>query len=294
MQLLVDRARVKQRDLQQIVLNESLTVAPKLTPDQLDALSLIFILKHGALPRVEGVADFHLVLDDLVLPFVAGASHRPSAYQHLEYVGCAVKNALAIDAHIPFTQRYPGLFTKGFPADYGFKYLKVTEAQQEQLTIPARHKVPDRPDLDLVQINATDDEAEDELIERLRIDPGSVPRLKQLQKENLLSLEEVRGYLIETRHEIARYFDIWAGMLINSMTLTTVGIARTPTSRNGQAATSTSPSGCITTGSRSAPPPGQGMPPGITRSPEKPQRGRVAAAVRRVRKTCACTRSAPG
>jgi hypothetical protein len=135
-QLLVDRARVEERDLKQIVLNESLTVAPKLTSDHLDALSLVFILKYRGLPRIESLADFHLVLDDLVLPFVAGASHKLSAYQHLEYVGCAVTTQILTDAHTPFTSRYPGLFTKGFPPDNGFQYMKLTEAQQEQLTIP--------------------------------------------------------------------------------------------------------------------------------------------------------------
>lgn len=224
-QLLVDRARVEQRDLRQIVLNESLMVAPKLTPDQLDALSLILILKHSGLPRVESLADFHVVLDDLLLPFIAGASHKLSAYQHLEYVGCAATSAFEMPTHTPFIERYPGLFTKGFPPGYGFVHLNLTEAQQDQLTIPARHKIPDRPELEFVQINAIDDEAEDELIERVGVHPGSVPRLKQLQKENLLHLEEVRGFLIEVRPEMARYFDIWDETPMKSMTLTSVGIS---------------------------------------------------------------------
>jgi hypothetical protein len=222
-QLLVDRARVEQRDLQQIVLNESLTVASKLTLDQLDALSLILILKHGGLPRVESLDEFHLVLDDLLLPFVAGASDRQSAYQHLEYVGCVVTHAFEMPAHTPFIERYPGLFTKGFPPS--FSNLELPEAQKALLSIPARHKVPDRPDLKLVRINATDDEAEDELIERVGVDPGSVPRLKQLQKENLLRLEEVREYLIDARSEMAWYFDIWDETPMKSKTLTSVGIA---------------------------------------------------------------------
>ena len=44
--ILVERAQNPKRDLMQIVLDECITVAPKLTPDQFDALSLIFILKY--------------------------------------------------------------------------------------------------------------------------------------------------------------------------------------------------------------------------------------------------------
>lgn len=45
-QLLVDRSKIEDRTLIQIVLNQSLAVAPMLTPEQLDALTLIFLINH--------------------------------------------------------------------------------------------------------------------------------------------------------------------------------------------------------------------------------------------------------
>jgi len=47
--LLVDRTKHPSRTILQIVLNESLAVAPKLTPDQLAALSVIFLFKYSAM-----------------------------------------------------------------------------------------------------------------------------------------------------------------------------------------------------------------------------------------------------
>ncbi|WP_050749465.1 LPO_1073/Vpar_1526 family protein [Thermoanaerobacter italicus] len=44
--ILVDRAKNNERTLMQIVLNESLSVVPKLTIEQFDALSLIFLIKY--------------------------------------------------------------------------------------------------------------------------------------------------------------------------------------------------------------------------------------------------------
>jgi hypothetical protein len=45
--LLVDRSKHEQRDILQIVLNESLKTAPKLTENQLAVLSLIFLFKYS-------------------------------------------------------------------------------------------------------------------------------------------------------------------------------------------------------------------------------------------------------
>ncbi len=44
--ILIDRAGQSERSLLQIVLNESLTIAPKLTAEQFDVLSLIFLLRY--------------------------------------------------------------------------------------------------------------------------------------------------------------------------------------------------------------------------------------------------------
>jgi hypothetical protein len=54
-QLLADRTKVRDRNLTQIVLNESLSVAPKLPPDQLDALSLTFLLMMNSTSWVRGL-----------------------------------------------------------------------------------------------------------------------------------------------------------------------------------------------------------------------------------------------
>ncbi len=173
-QLLVDRTKTKQRDLMQIVLNESLLVVPKLTPDQLDALALIFVLKYADLSRIKSFTDLHRWLDKFVIPFAVGASRKQSSYQHLEYVGCAVNAAIVTDAHEPFIKRYPGLFTRGFPRAYGLEYLNLTPEQIARLFIPARHAPldPSRPEIEGIQIDAIDEESEDELIERLGVDPG--------------------------------------------------------------------------------------------------------------------------
>jgi len=215
-QLLIDRTKVQKRDLNQIVLNESLAVAPKLTSDQLDALSLIFFHKYFQFGGVESLADLHTRLEEFYFPFVAGASRNHSAYQHLEYVGCGGMSVLEVQSHEPFTRLYAGLFTKGFPESS--LNMSLTEEQKSCLLIPCRR------DEAMLQIDAIYEESIDELCERLGIDSRSLPRLKQVQVQNIMRPEEVSDDLTTALPWMAQFFKLWDETPIKSMTLTSVGV----------------------------------------------------------------------
>lgn len=67
--LLVERTKLSQRDLIQIVINESLNVAPKLTLDQLDVLSIVFLLKYTMNNGVTSLERLGLYIDKYLLPY---------------------------------------------------------------------------------------------------------------------------------------------------------------------------------------------------------------------------------
>ena len=214
-QLLIDRAKVQERDLKQIILNESLAVAPKLTPDQLDALSLIFLHRYFRFGGVESLADLHAHLEEFYFPFLDGASRNYSAYQHLEYVGCGGMSAVELESTKPFTQQYAGLFTKGFPESE--LNMHLTAGQKSGLLIPCRR------DDSMLQIDAVYEESIDELCNRLGIDPLSLPRLRQVQVQNIMRSEEVEDDLTKALPWIAEFFRLWNGTAMRVMTLTSVG-----------------------------------------------------------------------
>ena len=56
--LLVDRTKQPNRSLLQIVLNESIIVAPKLTQQQLSALSIVFLTRYVINKRINNFATF--------------------------------------------------------------------------------------------------------------------------------------------------------------------------------------------------------------------------------------------
>lgn len=218
-QLLVDRTKVRERDLQQIVLNESMAVAPKLTPDQLDALSLIFVLKYSVNKRVSSLPLLYEYLDQLVLPFVAGASRKQAAYQHLEFAGCGTIAVTQTEAHAPFAVNYPGLFSQGFTQEELEAVMTLTPEHQSDLFTRCLHNDA------LLQVNAIRDETTNVVCLDLGIEPEVATKLNELQKQKLMSAPQIKEHLIGSRPNMAQYFELWEETPVKNMTLTSVGIA---------------------------------------------------------------------
>lgn len=112
--ILVDRSKHEQRDLIQIVLNESLKTAPKLTTDQLAALSIIFIMRYS---RHTAVTNHHFLgqfFDTFIMPFLDKLNKKMTCYQHLELCGCGSLSIGGFNIIENLGNIYQGLFIKGF------------------------------------------------------------------------------------------------------------------------------------------------------------------------------------
>jgi len=217
-QLLVDRSKIEDRTLIQIVLNQSLAVAPMLTPEQLDALTLIFLINHTINNSLSTLARFHWYLDNYILPFVPGVSAKYSAYQHLEFARCGAITIGETQIEEAFRMRYMGLLCKGFTEEEA-QTVDLTPEARSQLIVPCLHNNA------LYQVNALNDGVIDSKCAELGVEPEKVERLKSLQIHKVLPLHEIKEYVISTRPQTARLFEVWDSTLMNSMTLTSVGIA---------------------------------------------------------------------
>jgi hypothetical protein len=88
--LLVDRTKHPHRNMLQIVLNECLLVAPKLTNEQLSALAIVFLLKYCSSSGIVTFQQLSAQLDKFVRPFIdtlprnAGHVHEPRRYPLVE------------------------------------------------------------------------------------------------------------------------------------------------------------------------------------------------------------------
>jgi len=117
--ILVERAQQTERTIQQIVLDESLAVAPKLTLEQLSALTVSFLLTRTRIHFLVSLDALQNYLESHLLPFVDDLTKAETCYEHLEYTGCGsvmrLGNLRTVEAI--FNLHYPGLFCKGFESE---------------------------------------------------------------------------------------------------------------------------------------------------------------------------------
>ena len=214
-QLLVDRAQRGERGLQQIVLNESLSVAAKLTSDQLDALTLVFVLRYTRRHNLTSLDTLGAYLDGMVLPFVLGASEKQSAYQHLEYAGCGTISIGSTTIERAFRKLYAGLFSGGLSSE------KVTDFPEDHRSL----LVPCLQDPDKLQIGVTDGETLDKLLQERGATPEATAFVKQAFEEQTMAEADVRGAVLKVRPGAEALFKKWSDTQMKHLTLTSVGIA---------------------------------------------------------------------
>jgi hypothetical protein len=212
--ILVERAGVNDRNLHQIVLDESLKVAPKLTTDQMDALT---ITVNGAVNSLE---TFKVLLERDFIPFIATLSKESSCYEHLEYAGCGSLNLLGglKPVETIFKQHYSGLFCKGFEiAD--FESTVGASVDYQGLLSECLQ------DSSKFQINVLTELVLNDKMTELGIDDEHRLKLTAYFNNNLMSDLEVKEYILKIVPGFEILFDRWSDSNLSKFSLTTVGIA---------------------------------------------------------------------
>jgi hypothetical protein len=216
--LLVDRSKQGQRDILQIVLNESLNTAPKLTENQLAALSIIFLFKYT---QSLGVANHQMLgeyLDKYVAPFASKVVSNSACYQHLQFSGCG-----SIDLRQSLLENilgltYQGLFLKGFDANE-VTDLGVSIGLDPRFFIPC-FNAPSK-----VQVCAINKENLSKAFDEFAIVPEDREKITALFDVGKMDNAEVKNTCVGIRPYMAGLFETWSGSSMKNFTLTSVGIA---------------------------------------------------------------------
>lgn len=217
--ILVDRAAAPKRDMVQIVLDESLGIAPKLTLEQFDTLTLNFLLiSHRRLD----MKNYQGLLDHFrkrIIPFIEKLSDKNSDYTHLEYLGCGhvrAGNYGQLEANIRNT--YKPFFSKGFSGE-DLKENIGEEINLQGLVIRCFH------DPEKLQIGVLDDDVLEQVADRNGVSSEVKQKLKQLFESSTKPANEVKEMLVEAIPEMERVFEVWKNSPFNQFELTSVGIA---------------------------------------------------------------------
>lgn len=121
--LLIERTKETQRSRTQIVLNESIAIASKLTREEFDILTLWFISQHCIKQwEFHNISDLRNYIDVYILPFLGSLEKEKSWYTHLVYAGCGFIQAFQVmDIDMVIHNKSAGIIPEGFKTI--FRYL---------------------------------------------------------------------------------------------------------------------------------------------------------------------------
>lgn len=216
--LLVDRSKQEQRDILQIVLNESLSTAPKLTESQLAVLAVIFLFKYT---RNFGVVNHQMLaeyLDKHVVPFASKIVKNMTCYQHLEFSGCGAIGLGARNLESILGTTYQGQFLKGFDE-------KEVVDRGISIGLDQRFFIPCLNDPTKLQVRANSKDLLDKVFEEYAISSEDCAKITDLFDVGKMNDAEIKDKCIEISPYMAGLFETWSGSAMKNFTLTSVGIA---------------------------------------------------------------------
>lgn len=218
--ILVERASTPERNIHQIVLDESLVVASKLTAEQMDALTINFLITKTSNATLRNLPALPHYIQTNLVPFIGNLSKESSCYEHLEYVGCGSIMDIAGMNQIEniYQTQYGGLFSKGFTRERLEKELENPDAYSDLITNNLH-------DPSLLQVNAVSLDVINENCEKNNIPDPIKQKITNLFNSTRMSPQEIKSYLIEVLPDIEPLFDLWGDSKLSKFRLTTVGIA---------------------------------------------------------------------
>lgn len=215
--LLVDRSKQDQRDILQIVLNESLSTAPKLTNSQLAALAVIFLFKYTQNHSVGNHQLLGEYLDKYVLQFIQKLSKNSAGYQHLEFAGCG---SILIGSTLEevLGNNYQGLFVKGFDQSE-LANRAISVGLDSRLFIPCLN------DQSKLQVKSLNKDGAEKYLETSGVSQEDRAKILGLFDIGKMSPSEIKDKVITIRPYMAQLFEVWNDSEMQSFNLTSVGMA---------------------------------------------------------------------
>lgn len=216
--IVVDRAKVPQRNMLQIVLDESLLIASKLTVEQLDTITLNFLLTRTKRMNLTDYKGFTNYLERFVFPFVDNVKTEHEHYSYLEYLRCGqIRIGNYGDLENNLRQNYKGIFSKGFTKEE-FKAEFGEDTQLQNLLTPSFND-PEKFQL----VNITNDQVSNIIFSMIQFD--NKEKLDAYIEKTTMSSNEIMENLKKVSPKMIRIFDVWSNSDFNKFELSQVGIA---------------------------------------------------------------------
>ena len=221
LKMLMHRMEVKDRSMEQIVLDEAIEILPKLTQDTINILSLVFsaiYVRHD----IKNLDTFNDFINSKLMVFYPDQT-SDAIYTHLQYTGCCTLLSEG-GTYKPFPSiiknRYSGLFNKGFSKELLEQTLSANYEQISPIVTNCQQNMT------LLQFNAINESVLNFAISKHNLGHLS-NKITQLHKQTEMSDEEIANYLCTINLKMKAFMDEWKGERgsLKSIALTSVGYA---------------------------------------------------------------------
>lgn len=217
--IIVDRAGVPKRSMLQIVLDESLLIASKLTVEQLDTLTINFLLIKTRRLTIRNYNDFKDHLNRFIFPFTDNLTSEYEHYNYLEYLRCGhIRTGNFGQLENNLRETYKGFFSKGFTEDE----IKV---EFEDLSLLRTLLIPCFHDSSKLQIGVLDNEALKNRLDQLGIVEDQKNKFIAFFNNTTMSGAEIKELLINLDQRMKKIFDTWDNSTFKNFELSHVGVA---------------------------------------------------------------------
>lgn len=216
--LLVDRTKQDSRTILQIVLNESLHTAPKLTATQIATISVVFFLRYARAIDVNSIQQLAGYYQKHIGSIVGQISVTPATFGHLEYAGCGAVSLGSISLEQILIRVYPGLFKVGFD-QARLDQAQISDVVRQQLIIPCLND-PTR-----LQVAALNEDVLDQRMTEGHLSDDVRTQIKALFNEGNLQPDQIRQKFLAAAPFMHAVVDQWSVTSLSHFELTSVGMA---------------------------------------------------------------------
>ena len=215
---MVDRSKEDERSLLQIVLNESLTIAPKLNATQLDIIACSFNIAYTLNLTLTTRAEFCDYLNNGILVFADAVSEKHTNYKHLEYVGCAAIRAGSRNIVQILRDNYKAFFSKGFE----LRLLDEIAREYRQIRNVVIRCLNNKY---LFQAGGMTDATIKVMCAEQSIPQIHIDSLIQIIDQSMMNIQEAEEHLNSLCPKFASFLEATKKSQFISLDLTSVGIA---------------------------------------------------------------------
>lgn len=216
--LLVDRTKEQDRNLMQIVLNESLHTAPKLTAGQIATLSVLFFFKKARSTGITNLEELAKYFEKHLGTVIGHMDFGEATFTHLEFAGCGTTSLGEITLENIWLHVYPGLFRCGFEKSR-LDAVPVGEENLNFLTMPCLN------DPSKWQVAALNKEILAEKLAERRIEEPHAQQFRNMLDEGPMESAEVGEKILNLSPSMRILLPKWASSGMKNFNLTSVGMA---------------------------------------------------------------------